>query len=120
MKAVLPAPLGPRSRKLLEGGEATAWKKTMWRKIGTPKVNRMAMAIATRLPSNSSVAMPVTECQFAWEDMVEEGKLQCSNVRKSGDLITYDSPTPNPEDPVLLLLSSSSSLLFFNCSENTS
>lgn len=75
VKAVLPAPLGPRSRKLLEGGEATAWKKMMWRRTGTPNVNAMAMAIATRLPSNNSVAMPVTECQFAWEDMVEEGKF---------------------------------------------
>jgi hypothetical protein len=65
VKAVLPAPLGPRSRKLLEGGEATAWKKKMWSAIGTPKVKRMAMIMATRLPSNSSVAMPVTEFQFA-------------------------------------------------------
>lgn len=65
MKAVLPAPLGPSSRKLLEGGDATPWKKMMWRVIGTPKVKRMAIAMATRFPSNNSVAMPVTECQFA-------------------------------------------------------
>lgn len=65
VKAVLPAPLGPRSKKLLEGGEATAWKKVTWRRIGTPKVKRRAIAIATRLPSNNSVAIPVTECQFA-------------------------------------------------------
>lgn len=65
VKAVLPAPLGPRSRKLLDGGDATAWKKKMCSAIGTPKVTRTAMAMATRLPSNSSVAMPVTEFQFA-------------------------------------------------------
>lgn len=65
VKAVLPDPLGPRSRKLLEGGDATVWKKRMWRVIGTPNVKRMAMAMATRFPSNNSVAMPVTECQFA-------------------------------------------------------
>lgn len=64
-KAVLPAPLGPRSRKLLDGGDATAWKKKTCSAIGTPKVNSMAIAMATRLPSNSSVAMPVTEFQFA-------------------------------------------------------
>jgi hypothetical protein len=65
VKAVLPAPLGPRSRKLLDGGDATAWKKNMCSAIGTPKVKRTAIAIATRLPSNSNVAMPVTEFQFA-------------------------------------------------------
>jgi hypothetical protein len=65
VKAVLPAPLGPRRRKLLEGGDATVWKNKMCSAIGTPKVKRMAIAMATRLPSNSSVAMPVTEFQFA-------------------------------------------------------
>lgn len=65
VKAVLPAPLGPRSKKLLEGGDATAWKKKMCSAMGTPKVKRIAIAIATRLPLNNSVAMPVTEFQFA-------------------------------------------------------
>jgi hypothetical protein len=37
----------------------------------------MAMAMATKLPSNSSVAMPVTECQFACVDMVEKVKCRC-------------------------------------------
>ena len=61
----MPAPLGPKSRKLLEGGDATALKKRMCSAMGTPNVKRIAIAMATRLPSNNSVAMPVTEFQFA-------------------------------------------------------
>jgi hypothetical protein len=75
VKAVLPAPLGPRSRKLLEGGDATAWKKIRCNVIGTPKVKIIAMAMATRLPSNSNVAMPVTESQPALLDIVVETEL---------------------------------------------
>lgn len=63
--AVLPAPLGPKRRKLLEGGEATLRKKTTWRSTGTPKVKSTAIAIATRLPSKSRVATPVAEFQPA-------------------------------------------------------
>lgn len=70
LKAVLPAPLGPSRRKLLEGGDATARKKMMWSRTGTPKVKRTAMAMATRLPSKRRVAMPVTESQPALLDMV--------------------------------------------------
>jgi hypothetical protein len=65
VKAVLPAPLGPRSRKLLEGGHATTRKKKMCSAMGTPKVKRIAIVIATRLPLSNSVAMPFTEFQFA-------------------------------------------------------
>lgn len=70
VKAVLPAPLGPSSRKLLDGGEATVRKKMTWRRIGTPKVMRMATAMAARLPSNKNVRMPVNEVKLAWLDMV--------------------------------------------------
>lgn len=65
VKAVFPDPLGPNNKKLLEGGDAAARKKTTWRRTGTPKVNKIAIAMATKLPSNSNVAIPVTEFQFA-------------------------------------------------------
>jgi hypothetical protein len=65
VKAVLPAPLGPRRRKLLDGGDATVRKKKMCSKMGTPKVMRIATAMALRLPSNRKVRIPVNEVQLA-------------------------------------------------------
>jgi hypothetical protein len=70
VNAVFPDPLGPNNRKLLEGGEATAWKKRICRRTGTPKVNSTAIAMAIKLPSKRRVAIPVTEFQLAWLDMV--------------------------------------------------
>lgn len=70
VKAVLPAPLGPKRRKLLDGGDATLRKKMICRRTGTPKVKRIATAMALRLPSKRNVRMPVSEFQLAWLDMV--------------------------------------------------
>lgn len=70
MKAVFPEPLGPKRRKLLDGGDATARKKMICKIIGIPKVIIMATAMALRLPSKRNVRIPVREFQLAWLDMV--------------------------------------------------